>query len=215
MTLTLMKYQNFLFFVLLVIYVHLFCFGFIGVGEVIQGWDVGVEGNFIRIVNHLFNSGYLLVLLIHFESIYKCGMHIDLRHAYWGQKKTHNSTVDGVCMQYFISEVLVLKLVVLLELAKLIMFKWFLFFVFGSYGSRGAGGRIPPNSWLEFDVELVGVRWFASTFLNISQAMKKLCLIRCMVDGDPEKKQWKPTLIVLQNLLVHPKILSLYDVMIS
>ncbi|KAE8678314.1 FK506-binding protein 4 [Hibiscus syriacus] len=26
------------------------------------------------------------------------------------------------------------------------------------YGSAGAGGRIPPNAWLEFDVELVGVR---------------------------------------------------------
>ncbi|GMI75491.1 FK506 BINDING PROTEIN 53 [Hibiscus trionum] len=26
------------------------------------------------------------------------------------------------------------------------------------YGSKGAGGRIPPNAWLEFDVELVGVR---------------------------------------------------------
>ncbi|KAK8686641.1 hypothetical protein V6N13_125664 [Hibiscus sabdariffa] len=26
------------------------------------------------------------------------------------------------------------------------------------YGPKGAGGRIPPNAWLEFDVELVGVR---------------------------------------------------------
>ncbi|OMO85875.1 hypothetical protein CCACVL1_09947 [Corchorus capsularis] len=26
------------------------------------------------------------------------------------------------------------------------------------YGSKGAGGAIPPNAWLEFDVELVGVR---------------------------------------------------------
>ncbi|XP_038999298.1 peptidyl-prolyl cis-trans isomerase FKBP53-like [Hibiscus syriacus] len=26
------------------------------------------------------------------------------------------------------------------------------------YGSTGAGGKIPPNAWLEFDLELVGVR---------------------------------------------------------
>ncbi|GLT49265.1 hypothetical protein SLA2020_228340 [Shorea laevis] len=26
------------------------------------------------------------------------------------------------------------------------------------YGSQGAGGKIPPNSWLEFDVELIDVR---------------------------------------------------------
>lgn len=28
-----------------------------------------------------------------------------------------------------------------------------------SYGDRGAGGKIPPNSWLVFDVELVNARW--------------------------------------------------------
>lgn len=31
--------------------------------------------------------------------------------------------------------------------------------VTSSYGTEGAGGKIPPNSWLVFDVELIDVRW--------------------------------------------------------
>lgn len=30
--------------------------------------------------------------------------------------------------------------------------------VTSSYGAEGAGGKIPPNSWLVFDVELIDVR---------------------------------------------------------
>ena len=35
---------------------------------------------------------------------------------------------------------------------------YLLFTILCSYGNKGAGGKIPPNSWLVFDVELVNVR---------------------------------------------------------
>lgn len=66
---------------------------FAGKGEVIEGWDIGLEGNHLNIFLVIFsNCGFFFILKLKYNFLFMV-----LRHASWRKEKTCCSTINDVC----------------------------------------------------------------------------------------------------------------------
>jgi len=110
------------------------------VGQVIKGWDVGVNG-----ITFLLLSNTRLLCGPYFHAF---GLVLVNRYAGWWQKEAHHSTFNGVRYpsHWFVSPAVARSNPVLICSS------------FCRYGSDRVG-KIPQNSTLIFDVELVNVKW--------------------------------------------------------
>lgn len=126
-----------------------------GVGKVIEGWDVGLDGNdfemFLPPLNfNCYSESYLLLF-------FGWRMCMILRHAGGWEKKTYNPTIIGVRDQILwpiIGRTFCFCFFVWVFSAMLNMLC-----LCCSFGSTGRGENVPPDSWLVYDIELVKVYW--------------------------------------------------------